>query len=166
MMKTAIIFYSRTGNTRHVAQILGEKLRGKKTDVDVIEIKEEKRLSYLKAGYIGLKQKELPIKNTDVDLKKYDIIILGSPIWAGKLCPYLKTFLRQAKNVKGKTTAVYITCGGENKRQSKAIHPFIKYLKTIGMKPLDASLALQMRKEKIVNGDQNIDRFIEEITSR
>ena len=165
-MKTAIIFYSRTGNTRHIAKILEEKIKEKKTYVDAIEIKAEKRPNYLKAGFVGMKQKELPIKNMNVDLKKYDGIIIGSPIWSWHICPYLKTFFNQAKNIKGKNAVVYITCGGGIEKQPKAIGPFLEYLKSIDMKPIGASLALQMRKEEIKDGKQNIDGFIEKILSK
>ena len=78
-MKIGIVYYSRSGSTKHVAKLLGEKLKEQKADVELIEIEHEKKPSFLKAGKAGLTQKELPIKNTVFDLKKYDKILVGSP---------------------------------------------------------------------------------------
>lgn len=54
-MKTAIVYYSRTGNTRYVANMLEEKLKEEKADVDIIEIKAEKTPGFLKAGRSAMK---------------------------------------------------------------------------------------------------------------
>ena len=83
-MKICIIYYSRTGNTRNVAKLLEGKLKEQKADVELIEIEAVKKLGFLKAGIAAMTQKELPITNTDVDLKKYDKILVGSPTWGRK----------------------------------------------------------------------------------
>ena len=78
-MKIGIIYYSRSGSTKHVAKLLEGKLKEQKADVELIEIEHEKKPSFFKAARAGMTQKELPIKNTDFDLKKYDKILVGSP---------------------------------------------------------------------------------------
>jgi len=92
-MKICIIYYSRTGNTRNAAKLLEEKLKEQKADVELIEIEAVKKPGFLKAGIAAMTQKELPITNTDVDLKKYDKILVGSPTWAEGLLHIYDHFL-------------------------------------------------------------------------
>ncbi len=108
-MKIGIIYYSRTGNTRKIAKILEGKIKEKKAEVDLIEIEHVNRPGFFKAGRASMKQQELTIKNTDFDMGKYDIIIAGSPTWAGRPSPFITTFLNKAENIKGKTVAVFGT---------------------------------------------------------
>ena len=94
-MKTGIIYYSRTGNTKQAAETIEKKLKNKKIDVKLFEIKHVKKPGFFKAGYAAMRQKELPIIDVDFDLKKYDLLLFGSPIWAGKPAPFIKTFINK-----------------------------------------------------------------------
>lgn len=78
-----IVYYSRTGNTKAIATLLADKLRQKHADVDVIEIEAMKRPGFFTAGRAAMKQQQLPIKNSNVDLGKYESVIVGSPTWGG-----------------------------------------------------------------------------------
>ena len=59
----------------------------------------------------------------------YDFIIVGSPVWAGKIAPAIRTFL--AKNdFSDKQVAFFVTMGGDKpekalKNMKKAIAPKI-----------------------------------------
>ncbi len=79
-MTIGIVYYSRTGNTRAAAQILAEKIKKQNVAVDFIEIEAMKRPGFFKAGSAAMRQRELPIKNTNVDVSKYETLIVGSPI--------------------------------------------------------------------------------------
>ena len=50
IMKIGIIYYSRTGNTKKAAQIIKDKLRDKKIEVELFEIKHVKKPGFFKAG--------------------------------------------------------------------------------------------------------------------
>ena len=108
-MKIGIVYYSRTGNTRQVAKILEEKFKEKNAEVDLIEIEHVKRPGFFTAGRAATKQQELPIKNTDFNMEKYDVIIAGSPTWAGRPSPFIKIFINKAENIKGKKVAIFGT---------------------------------------------------------
>ena len=69
-MKIAIVYYSRTGNTRHVAKIIEAKLKKQNADVNLVEIEHLKKPGFFKAGKAAIAQRELPIKNSEFDLKK------------------------------------------------------------------------------------------------
>ena len=137
-MNVGIIYYSRTGNTRKVAEILKNKFEKSKKNVDLIEIKHTKKPGFFKAGRAAISQKELPIKNTDFDLKNYDTILVGSPTWAGKPAPYLRTFFNKAENIEGKKAGVFITCGGPGASNTKTSESIKEYLSSTGMETYKA----------------------------
>ena len=81
-MKTAIVYYSYTQNTKKWVE---EKAR--KIGADVIEIRERKRRSTLGAYICGSlaarRRKSADIEPLTADLAAYDTLILAAPIWAG-----------------------------------------------------------------------------------
>lgn len=164
-MKIGIIYYSRTGNTKFVAEKLEEKLKNKKIDVKLIEIKHVKKPGFFKAGYATIKQKELPIINTDFDLKKYDMLIVGSPTWVGRPSPYIRSYFNKVENIKGKKAGIFFTCAG-SVDSAKTGEIIKEYLKTKGMEINTKILKLQMKKRKIKYGEKNIDDFVIPITEK
>jgi flavodoxin len=159
-MKIGIVYYSRTGNTRQVAKILEGKLREKNNEVDLIEIEHMKRPGFFTAGRASMKQRELPIKNSDFDMKKYDLIIAGSPTWGGRPSPFIKTFMKKAENVKPKKVAVFGTGMSPIERREQFNEIMRKNLEDLGIKTIDNFLAINFKRGKIVDGEQNIDNFI------
>lgn len=165
-MKIGIVYYSRTGNTRKVAKILEEKLKEKKAEVDLIEIEHVKRPGFFSAGSAAMRQKELPIKNTDFDMKKYDILITGSPTWGGCPAPFIKSFMSKAENIKGKKVAVFSTCSGSIQNRERFNEVIKTNLESTGVKTVGNYLSLQMKKEQIVDGEQNIDSFVKSVLKK
>ncbi|DAC73059.1 MAG TPA: hypothetical protein DSN98_01830 [Thermoplasmata archaeon] len=165
-MTVGIVYYSRTGNTRAAAQILAEKLKKKQAAVDLIEIEAVKRPGFFTAGRAAMKQLELPVKNTDVDLGKYSSLIVGSPTWGGCCSPFVKTFFSSAKNIKGKKTALFITGGGIPDPQGKPREMMQQSLTNVGVNLSDSFLGLQMKKGSIVVGEQHIDGFVQSILEK
>lgn len=93
-MKTAVVFFSRDGNTRLVADLLAEKL-----GADVFELEEGKKrgksaASFMAAGFgaaFGLRSR---LKSSFAqEMKDYDTICIGSPVWAGKTVPAVNAFI-------------------------------------------------------------------------
>jgi len=165
-MKIGIVYYSRTGNTRHVAKLLEEKLKEKKADVELVEIEHIKKPGFFKAGRAAMAQNELPIKNTEFNLKKYDMILVGTPTWAGRPSPYLKTFLNKAENIKGKKGAIFSIGGTPIDNREKVVEIIKNDLKNIGIKATDDYLALRMKNEQIVEGEQDIDNFVKTVIKK
>jgi menaquinone-dependent protoporphyrinogen IX oxidase len=81
-MNVGIVFYSRTGNTKKIAELLKQNLDQMKINAELIEIVHQKKLGFLKASRVGMKQTEPPIKNTNYDISKYNTVLVGMPIWA------------------------------------------------------------------------------------
>jgi menaquinone-dependent protoporphyrinogen IX oxidase len=165
-MKIGILYYSRTGNTKKAAALIKEKVEEKNHDAELLEICSVKRYGFFGAGRVALKQEPQPITNTKFDLKEFDAVLVGSPIWADKPAPFIKTFLQKAENIKGKPAGMFVTCAGAEKEKT-TIWDFIKEdLQNAGATLLDSTLLLKMKKGTILEGKETIDTFIEEVVSQ
>jgi flavodoxin len=143
MMTIGIIYYSRTGNTRQAAKLLEEKLKEQNRTVNVIEIEAVKKPGFFKAGYAAFRE-----------------IVVGSPIWAHKPAPFIKTFFNKAINGKGKNVGLFVTGGGPSGSQTKAIDMMKRYAQSQDFVPVDTFCTLQMKTGKIKDGAQTIDQFM------
>ena len=114
-MKTAVVCYSWSGNTRFAAETIA-----KKAGADIFEIKAEtpynsnfnKCCDEAKPECQGKKLR--PIKPIEgLDLSKYDIIFVGTPNWWGTMAPPVRTWVTQSKDaLNGKTVCLFQTHGG------------------------------------------------------
>ena len=160
-MKTAIIFYSLSGNTAYTAELLKEKL-----DADLIRIYPRKEYpdKGLKKFYYGGKSavmaEEPELEDISFDPKKYDSCILGTPVWAGTFTPPLRTFLKQYRDIlKKKDLSVYVCCSGGGGHKTIA-----KIREYLGIDSFDQEMILIDPKEKNTSENQTaIQRFCEGI---
>jgi len=102
-----IVYYSRTGNTRAACEALQKEL-----SADILEIKDLKDRSGgwgFFTGAIGsLFGTHTKIDPAHPDLAAYDAVIIGSPIWAGKLSTAIRTFIAQNR-FDGKKVILFTT---------------------------------------------------------
>ena len=108
--RTLVVYYSKTGNTRKVAQDIAQKL-----EADLEEITDMKSrkgvLGFIMGGRDAMTKKGTRISVTSKDPAEYDLVILGSPIWANNIAPALRTYLNK-KGEKIATRAFFVTAGG------------------------------------------------------
>lgn len=156
-MNRAVIFFSLTNNTKEAAEYIAEK-----TGADLFQIELAKPMpdSFEKQMLIGGMQSSLgiipKIKEVPMDIEKYDEIILGTPIWAGKASSPVNALLKKY-NVADKVTAVFTFSGGGD--NDKCIWAFGKVLKN-----MKANVALADRKSDLSGSNQEkIDKFVAEI---
>lgn len=95
-MKTLVVYYSKTGNTKRVAEDLAQKL-----GADLEEIIDKKNRSgfwnWFLAGRDGMKKNGTEIGELHQDPANYDVVIIGSPVWGWNLVPAVRTFLETQK---------------------------------------------------------------------
>ena len=111
-MKTAVIFYSYEGNSVLIAGIIKAAI-----NADVFEIKTtdtKKRNGFAKIAWgvcqVMLNRKPA-LQELSVDISSYDLIILGTPVWAGSPAPAVVSFLEKTK-ISGKKIALFCCHGG------------------------------------------------------
>jgi flavodoxin len=91
--KILVAYYSLTGHTKQVAEELATLLNA---DVDRILDRKARGgiLNFLPAGRDALKAVETEI-TVDRDPGEYDLVVAGTPIWAGTMAPAVRTYLKR-----------------------------------------------------------------------
>ena len=110
-MKAIIVYYSYSGNTKKVADILAEYLRtGYGVKILRLEALDEKT-SFCQQALRALFHKKAKIASVDFDLSSYDLICLGSPVWAFAPAPAMNTYLEGCFGLEGKPAVLFTTYG-------------------------------------------------------
>lgn len=123
-MKTLIVYYSMNGSTSKVADLLKSTIISGSAELLEIKLADKKRRGFFWAGAQVFGNKRPAIEPVSVNVNKYDLIILGTPVWAGSPSPVLLTFIEQAK-ITGRKIALYCCHGGG---QGKALGKLKKFL--------------------------------------
>jgi flavodoxin len=110
-MKTLVVYYSLTGKTRLVAQTIAEALNATLMEIQEIKPRKPGSLVYLIGSFAALTNKGSQINTIGVDLKQYDRIFTGSPIWADRPAPAINSFIYQT-NFEGQSVIPFFTLGG------------------------------------------------------
>ena len=118
-MKPLVVYYSLTGKTKLVAQVITEAL-----DATLLEIKETKPRKlgpfiYLTGGFAAFMNKRSKINPIDVDLKQHERIFIGSPMWGPRSAPAINSFIYQT-NFEGRSIIPFFTMGGNNAEKALA----------------------------------------------
>lgn len=113
-----IAYYSYSGNTKKVAEKIKNEIGG-----DLFEIKAEgeypkeyKPMTVQAKKEIDANFRPKLLSSVD-DIKKYDVIFIGSPNWWGTITPQVSSFL-EAYDLKGKTVIPFVTHGGGGKQNT------------------------------------------------
>lgn len=111
-MKKLVVYYSYTGNTRKIASIIKDKL-----NCDVLELEPLTPFSEDYDEVVdeyqnnSIDNKEVAIKDINVDLNNYDEIIIGTPVWWYTISPVVVTFLKKY-DLSGKKIYPFATNAG------------------------------------------------------
>ena len=112
MNKKLIVYFSYTGNTRKIANMIKDKL-----NCDILELKPVEPYS---TDYQKVVNEEQNLEGSNhlreyqdinVNLNDYDTIILGTPVWWYKETPVIRTFLKE-NDLSSKAIIPYATNAG------------------------------------------------------
>jgi flavodoxin len=118
-MKTLIVYYSRTGNTRVTCEALRKEL-----GCDILEIKDLKSREggwgFFTGAVGSLFNTHTKIDPVQPDLASYGAVIISGPNWAGRPATAIRTFIAKnkfdgKKIVLFSTTNVFEKEGSQNK---------------------------------------------------
>jgi len=93
-MKTLLAYYSRTGNTKKVAEALAESLNA---DIEAI-VSDTKAMGMGRLAMQAFLRVHAKIAQTTNNAASYDMVVIGSPVWAGKMSSPIRTYLAQNKD--------------------------------------------------------------------
>ncbi|WP_312694301.1 flavodoxin family protein [Caproiciproducens sp.] len=111
-MSTLVVYFSFDGNTKFIAEKIAETI-----SADVIELNTSKKYptqgfrKYFWGGKSVIFGEKPKLTNEDIDLSRYETIMIGTPVWAGSYAPPVKSFISQYK-IHGKRIALFASHGG------------------------------------------------------
>jgi flavodoxin len=113
-MRTAIVYYSMGGNTAWAAGQLASRL-----DAELIALTPRRPYpdrgarKFLRGGRAAMLGETPALEPYCFDAAAYDRVILGTPLWAGRISPPLRSFLKeQGAALADKPLACFICSGG------------------------------------------------------
>lgn len=147
-MKILVAFYSRDGHTKKAGEIIAKDLNA---DIDEIEDKKPRKgiIGFLRAGYDATRGKTTEIKFSK-NPADYDFVILGSPVWIGRVTPAVRTYLLKNRN-SIKKVAFFVTCAS---REGKCL---------MQMKEIYGGKIIAERMIKRRKIEEGAESFIEEL---
>lgn len=111
-MKSLVIYYSLDGSTKAIAETMATEI-----GADLLALKPKKGLSgggFMKHFWGGRQVvlKEKPeIESLEKNISDYELVIIGTPVWAFTFTPPIRTLFAQNR-IKNKKVAVYCCCDG------------------------------------------------------
>lgn len=96
MSEILCIYYSRTGNTRTMMREIAAEL-----NAEVVELSDATNrdgwLGWLRCGRDAVRRTVCPVKpfQTRQPLERYRLVIVGSPVWAGRCSSVVRSFLKE-----------------------------------------------------------------------
>lgn len=155
-MKTIIVYYSLTGNTDYVAKKIKENLSADL--LRLIPVKEYPDSGFKKFFWSGKSavMKESPkLEKYEINLDKYDLVILGSPVWASNYTSPIRTFINSNKEILSKKEIAVFLCfsgGGADKT-------LLKLEKDLTRKNLNSLVLIDPKEKQKREKDDKINEF-------
>ncbi len=161
MKKALIAFYSRTGRTRQVAHAISRRCDAHLEDIQLAHEPNGWR-GYLYSALSAIRQRTPALGPLEHAVGDYDLVIVGTPIWAFHVCSPVRSYLvrvhdslRDIANV-----AFFCTMGGAG-----AERVFGELRTLTGHTPI-ATLALNEREVDANQYSARVAQFAEQLAGR
>jgi menaquinone-dependent protoporphyrinogen IX oxidase len=150
--RVLVVFFSRTGTTRRVALDVAKGLRA-----DIAELTEDRPrtgiLGYLRSGFEATRRRTTTLRDLHPEALRYDLVVVGTPVWAASVCSPVRTFLRHHAG-KLPALAFFATMGGRGSEGA-----FLEMTQEAKRKPI-ASLALTERDVQAGRHRPGVEGFV------
>lgn len=91
-MNSKVIYFTRTGNSKRIAEKIAAKL-----DCDLVKVDDHRNwngfFGFIKAGFFSSTNRSVKI-DLDGNLDGTDVYIVVTPLWAGGISPAIRAFLK------------------------------------------------------------------------
>jgi hypothetical protein len=119
--KILVVYYSISGNTARIAWDIASRVHA---DVELLQDPDRARrlgfLGYMKAATDALREKPANLDDPRYDPRNYSLVIIGTPVWAGRMTPAVRTYLQRFK-ADFPRVGLFVTSGNTN--ASKVVLP-------------------------------------------
>ena len=159
--KVLVIYYSLTGNTRSIAEMIQEKTGGDVFEIETVENYPADYSGIIAEAKRELETGELPaLKKSPPDMSSYDLILVGSPVWWYTVATPVMRFLKQA-DFAGKKVSAFCTHEG-------GIGKFFPHFKeqaknAVVLEGLDLYKPRQARKGEV---DKAVDSWLSKLREK
>ena len=131
MTKSLVVFYSFDGNTKFIAHTIA-----KQVGADVLELKTKEDnvpkdfTKHFWGGKMVVMKEKPALVKFDKNPADYDVIFLGTPVWAFNYSPPFRTFFSKVE-IRDKKVALFCCSGGmrgstfENMKRSLGFNDYI-----------------------------------------
>lgn len=152
MAKILVVYFSRTGYTRKVAEEIASRCGA---DLEAIEDLRSRAglFGYLRSGREALRKQPADIRPAARNPSDYDLVVLGTPVWAGHVSSPMRAYLA-AHGSALEQVAFFCTLGGSGAEAAFAD------MADLGRREPLASLALNDRELKRGGYADKLDRFL------
>ncbi len=156
-MKKLVIFYSLDGSTKFIADIISEK-----TGADQLRLKPVKQLDskkfskYFWGGKQVLTKKMPDLLPFDKKPEDYDLIFIGTPVWAWTYTPALRSFFKMVK-LKNKKIVLFNCHAGSPGKTLEDMKTAVKENEIIDMHEFEEPIKRQEAAREMA------EKWIEEI---
>jgi flavodoxin len=125
MTKILVVYYSLTGNTKFIADIIKSELNADILPLKPIkELKAESGMRYFWGGFQTYMKKKPELEDYTANTEEYDLLVLGTPVWAWRYSPPIHSFINN-QDLSGKKVALWMCYAGDG---VKAMGRFKKLL--------------------------------------
>ena len=157
-MKTLVVVYSVTGNTLSVAKKITKEVGA---DLEIIEdnVNRGGIFGFLRSGYEAVTKKILPISEPKHNPSDYEITIIGTPIWAGRMSSPVRSYLMRFQGCFRQVAFFTTSLGGGHEKA------FLEMAELTGVKPL-ATAEITLGEIKKGKGAEVLKAFLEVIKSK
>ncbi len=156
-MRAIIVYYSLEGNTDYAAKLLAQELGADLLRLEPITPYPTDNRKFLLGGKDATFGVEPPLKPYNFNADDYDVVVLGTPLWAWTYAPPLKTFIK-GNNLSGKKLAFFVSSGGGDDKKC-----FAKLCKATGCENAPTLSVIDPLKNKNPADIEKIKKFAEEI---
>jgi len=156
-MSILVVYYSRSGMTKKIAQVIAEKLGADQEEI--ISLEERKGLTgYLKSGQEAAQKKLAIIKPPEKKVGDYDLVIVGTPVWVGTMASPVRTYLNS--NLGRFRKVAFFTTQGSIKDQKV----FKELTEVLGKDPI-ATLKVKTKEAATDDYTIKLEKFLKEVKS-
>jgi len=112
-MQALIVYYSFTQNTKKISIALSEFLKEKGYTISLLEVKPEKetRRFLYQAMQAVTKTGGKLSEDIQCDFKNYDVVFVGSPVWAFSPSPCIREYILKVHHAEAKPVYLFVTYG-------------------------------------------------------
>lgn len=158
-MKILVVYYSRTGITKKIAQSVADAF-----SADMEELIDTKQRQGTWGFAVAVKDAALknlvPIEPPKVNPADYDLVIVGTPVWANSMCSAVRMFLHDFGKDITPIAAVFSTTHSSGVEEANGDMDAMIAAKTIARAGF---------REKDIKKDEHLDAlnaFIEDIRQK